>query len=71
VLLKTPEIMKKLLGALFCKRKNIRKEAIWVLSNIAAGTPDHIEYILGKEEFLQQLLFIGFNNVQDVILLIL
>jgi len=44
--LEIPGLVEKLFGILSHKNENIRRDAVWALSNIAAGGPQQLEYIL-------------------------
>ena len=47
--------------------QTIRKEAIWTLSNITAGTPSHIENIIENHDYLEVLFYVGINDSLEVI----
>lgn len=47
-------------------KKNIRKEACWLLSNIAAGTQDQISYLMSCPQELGSVIEIARNEQWDV-----
>ena len=47
-------------------KKNVRKETCWVLSNIAAGTPDQISQLLKNREELNSLINLAEHSEWDV-----
>jgi len=59
--------VEKLFGALRSPLKNVRREATWALSNLAAGSSEHLGFIVGNPEYLDQLISIGLNDVIEVI----
>jgi hypothetical protein len=42
---------------------NIRKETLWTISNICAGNPSQIEFVLSREWLLQSVIDICMNDV--------
>jgi len=47
MLLEISGVREKLFSALKSPNKAVRREVIWAVSNVTAGTSDHIEHIVG------------------------
>jgi len=61
-----PGVIDNLFTALGHKKKLIRKEAAWTLSNIAAGTCENLQHVIGNAVYLDMIFEIGLNDIFEV-----
>jgi len=64
--LAVPGVLEKLFIALKNPMKAIRREAAWTLSNLSAGSSEHIGHIVGNSEYLDLLISVGLNDKFEV-----
>lgn len=61
-----PGVLEKLFNALKNPVKALRREAAWALSNLSAGSSEHIGFIVGNSEYLDLLFSIGLTDKFEV-----
>lgn len=49
------------------KKKAVRREACWTLSNITAGNPHQIETIMGVPQYVEKIINIAMKDIPEVI----
>jgi len=53
--LKFPEFLPRVFHLINHPKAILRREALWVISNITAGTPKQIEMIMENQEYISRL----------------
>lgn len=60
--------MPKLLKLIRHKKRSVKREACWILSNITEGNAEQIEAVIGNEDTIQFLIKIAEEEVPEVVL---
>jgi len=50
------------------KKKAVRRETCWTLSNITAGNPHQIETIMGVPQYVEKIINIAMKDIPEVII---
>lgn len=68
MVLDVPSFLPKLFSLVNHKKKAVRREACWTLSNITAGQAPQIGRIMEHEIYMQNLIKIATEDVEEVTL---
>ena len=68
MVLREEAFLPKLFGLIDHKKKAVRRETCWTLSNITAGNPHQIETIMGRPEYVEKVITIALKDIPEVII---
>ena len=61
-----PGFLKNLYKLMKHERKPVRRESVWIMSNLTAGTPHHTNQFLTSFPFIEELMSCIQNDHRDV-----
>ena len=65
-MLQVPDVMDKLFKLVQNTEESIQIRAVWTISNIAADSSEHLEFILGSASYVKQIFDISLNGSLNV-----
>lgn len=65
-MLENPKVIEKLYKLLSHETKTVRREASWVLSNIAAGQEHQIEHVFAEPVYVHTIIKLALSDNIDV-----